>query len=263
MDEDLHLQHDGLSFRYRLDGPEGAPWMVCSNSLVTDLNLWEPQVDAFAGRFRMLRYDQRGHGGTSVPPAPATMQQLADDAAALMRSLGIEGATWIGVSMGAGTGLCLAQRHPGLLSRIVAADGPPATAPGAAAAWEQRIELARRDGMDAYAAVTLVRWFGARSQAEQIPAIDRVRTMIETTPFEGFTACARALQSFDLRPHLGLITQKVLLLAGAEDAAMPKTLQALTGDLPDASFATIADAGHLPGIERPEAFNAAVERLLG
>lgn len=254
--------HDGLRFRCALDGPEGAPWLVLSNSLVTDLSLWQPQVDAFAGRFRILRYDQRGHGGTAVPDGPATIALLAEDAAALMRHFGVHGAVFTGVSMGASTGLCLAQRHPALVARLVMSDGQAATAPGGAAAWEGRIGIGQRGGMAAYADATLPRWFAARSRAEAHPAIPRVRAMIEATPVAGFTACARALQGYDFRPGLGAMRQPVLLVAGEEDGAMPATLQALASAVPGARYAEIPDAGHLPGIERPDAFNAALAAFL-
>ena len=255
--------HDGLRFRCALDGPEGAPWLVLSNSLVTDLSLWQPQVDAFAGRFRILRYDQRGHGGTAVPDGPATIPVLAGDAAALMRHFGVDGAVFAGVSMGAATGACLAQRHPELVTRLVMSDGGAATAPGGAASWEDRIGIGRRGGMAAYADATLPRWFSVRSRAEANPAIPLVRAMIEATPLPGFIACARALQDFDLRPGLAAMAQPVLLVAGAEDGAMPQTLRALAAAIPGARYAEVPDAGHLPGIERPDAFNTALASFLG
>jgi len=230
---DQFVDHDGLRFRCRLDGIEGKPWMVFSNSLVTDLRVWDHQVAAFADRFRILRYDQRGHGGTSVPPGPATIAELADDAAALMVHFGAGDAVFVGVSMGAATGFALAQKHPELVGRLVASDGQAANAPGGAAAWQERIALAEARGMTGYADVTLERWFSARSRAEGNPALAPIRRMIEATP-----------------------------LAGAEDGVMPASMRALLPQLGDARYVEIADAGHIPGIERPEAFNAALEAFL-
>jgi len=259
---DQLVSHDGLQFRCRTDGPDGAPWVVLSNSLVTDLTVWEPQVRAFAGRYRILRYDQRGHGGTSIPDTPASIARLADDAAALMMRLGARDAVFAGVSMGAATGFWLAQRHPELVARLIASDGQAATAPSGAQAWQERIELGQRDGMRAYADVTTARWFSTRSRTDGNPAMPLVRAMIEATPVAGFVACARALQDYDCCPGLGAMRQPTLLIAGAEDGAMPKSMQALGAELPSARFVEIADAGHIPGIERPEAFNAAVEAFL-
>ncbi len=256
------LNHDGLRFRCEIDGSEGAPWMVLSNSLVTDLTVWDAQVAAFAGRYRILRYDQRGHGGTSVPAGPATIAQLAEDAAALMGALGASDAVFAGVSMGAATGFCLAQRHPDLVARLIASDGQAATAPGGAQAWQDRIDLGQREGMTGYAVVTMQRWFSERSRTEGNEAMARVRAMIEATPLEGFVACARALQDYDFRTGLATMRQPTLLIAGAEDGPMPASMRGLVERIPDARFVEIADAGHIPGIERPEAFNAAMAAFL-
>ena len=259
---DRFIEHDGLRFRCRLDGPEGAPWMVFSNSLVTDLSVWQPQVDAFAGRYRTLRYDQRGHGGTTVPAGPATIAQLAGDAAALMAAGGARAAGCAGGARGAATGFCLAQRHPDLVGRLIASDGQPATAPGGKASWEDRIAQAERDGIAGYAEVTMQRWVSARSRTEANPAIPALRAMIEATPLAGMVACARALQDYDCRPGLAAMPQPVLLVAGAEDGPITAAMQALQPQLPNARFVVIPDAGHIPGFERPEAFNAAVAAFL-
>ena len=256
------VEHDGLHFRCRLDGPEGAPWIVCSNSLATDLSVWDRQVERFAARFRVLRYDQRGHGGTDVPKDPASIAQLAEDAAALMRRFGARSAVFMGVSMGVATGFCLAQRHPELVARLIAADGQAATAPGGAQSWQERIEMGQREGMAAYADATIPRWFSSRSRADGNPAIPRVRAMIEATPLDGFVACARALQDYDFRAGLRSLPQPTLLIAGAEDGAMPNGMRAVQTQIPDARFVEIADAGHLPCIERPGAFNAALDAFL-
>lgn len=259
------VEHGGIRFRCRIDGAaadSSAPWMVFSNSLVTDLTLWEAQVVAFGGRCRILRYDQRGHGGTEVPSGPATIEQLAGDAAGLMEYFAVRDAVFVGVSMGAATGFCLAQRRPGLVRRLVASDGQAATAPGGAQAWQERIELAERAGMAAYAETTITRWFAAASRAEGNPAVASVRAMIEQTPLGGFVAGARALQGYDFSTGLGAMQQKVLLVAGAEDGAMPQTMRALQDRVPDARYIEIPDAGHLPCIERPAAFNAALTAFL-
>lgn len=260
---DQFVEHDGLRFRCRLDGPAGAPWLVFSNSLVTNLTLWDPQVSAFASRFRILRYDQRGHGGTGVPDAPATIAQLADDAAALMAHFGVRDAVFAGVSMGAATGFSLAQRHPELVARLVASDGNIASPPGGAQVWQERIDLAQREGMTAYADVTLPRWFAARSRNEDSPALAQARAMIEATALDGFIACARALQDYDFSAGAGTMRQPTLLIAGAEDGAIPAALRALQPQLPDARYVEISDAGHLPGFERPAAFNTALAAFLG
>jgi 3-oxoadipate enol-lactonase len=252
----------GLRFNCRLDAPEGAPWMVFSNSLVTDLSVWDEQVAAFGGPYRILRYDQRGHGGTEVPAGPASLDVLTEDAAALMTHFGIRGAVVVGVSMGAATALCLATRHPALVSAVVASDGQAGTADGGAQAWQERIDFAREHGMAAFADVTVRRWFAATAIEAGHPAIPRVRDMVAATPEAGFIACATALQSYDIRAELPGLRQPVLLLAGEMDGAMPATMRSMADVIPDARFVEIAGAGHLPCVEAPGPFNAALEAFL-
>lgn len=236
--------------------------MVFSNSLVTNLSIWDAQVAAFATRFRILRYDQRGHGGTEVPAQAATLDVLTEDAAALMTQFGIRDAVFAGVSMGAATALCLAARHPDLVRAVIASDGQAGTAPGGAQGWQERMDFAREHGMEAFAEATLKRWFSAESLQSGNSAIERVRAMVAATPEAGFVACARALQDYDIRAELPGLRQPVLLIAGEKDGAMPATMRAMAGVIPDASFVEIAGAGHVPCIEAPDAFNAAVEAFL-
>jgi 3-oxoadipate enol-lactonase len=256
------LQVNGLAFHCRIEGREGAPWMVWSNSLLTDTGLWAAQVAAFGDRFRLLRYDQRGHGGTQVPSATTNFDELISDLAGLMGQLGIEGALVGGCSMGAATALGLAARHPALCAAVIASDGQAGTAPGGAQSWQERMDFARANGMAKHAEATLQRWFAPASIAEGNPAIPAVREMILSTPFDGFIACATALQSYDLRAEIAGIRQPALLIAGAQDGAMPQTMRGIAAGMPDARYVEIPEAGHLPCIERPGAFNAAVEAFL-
>ena len=252
------IRHDNLDFNIRTEGPEGAPWIVFSNSLLTNLHLWDNQVAAFAGRFRTLRYDQRGHGGTTVPPGPTTITQLSDDIAAIMTRLGIARAHFVGCSMGAATGIALAQRHPDLVDRLLCSDGNAATAPGGAKGWEDRIEAARRSDPAGTADATIARWFANTDS----PAVPAVRRMIETTPLDGFIACARALQDYEFTPGLATMRQPTLFLAGAQDGVMPQSMPRLATQVPNGRYEEIPDAGHLPCIEQPTAFNAAMNDFL-
>ncbi|WP_458097186.1 alpha/beta fold hydrolase [Roseomonas sp. WA12] len=260
--ETQSVRANGLLFRCRLDGPEGAPWMVFSNSLVTDLTVWDEQVAAFSGRYRILRYDQRGHGGTEVPAATTDLDELTEDAAALMRAFGIQGAVFAGVSMGAATALCLAARHPELVSAVIASDGQAGTAAGGAQGWQERMDFARANGMEAFAEATVKRWFSPATIAAGNPAIPRVRAMVAATPEAGFIACATALQAYDIRAELPGLRQPVLLIAGEMDGAMPKTMRGMAEVIPDARFVEIPGAGHIPCLEAPGPFNAAVEAFL-
>ncbi|MGA2962978.1 MAG: alpha/beta fold hydrolase, partial [Candidatus Korobacteraceae bacterium] len=145
----FHVEANGIRFHCRIDGRKEAPWLVFSNSLATNLSLWDGQIAMLENSFRVLRYDQRGHGGTEVPSQPCTFEQLVDDVVALFDALAIERATFVGVSMGAITALRLAARNARRVDRIVACDGQWAAQPGARELWEERIATVQNQGMQA------------------------------------------------------------------------------------------------------------------
>ena len=252
---------DGVSIRFQVDGREGAPWIVFSNSICTDLSLWEGQAAALAPNFRVLRYDQRGHGGSSVPSAPCTFEQLGGDVAALLDHLGIARCTFVGLSMGVPTGLQLYKDQPQRIERLVLCDGQAATAPAGAAGWEERIEMARREGMSAFADATVGRWF--TSDQVKDGRADVVRRMIAETPFAGFEACARALQNYAYADVLPRIAVPTLLIAGKDDGKMPETMARMRDAISGSQFVEIASAGHIPGIAQPSVFNRALLGYLG
>jgi 3-oxoadipate enol-lactonase len=258
----FHVEAAGISFHCRIDGPEGAPWLVFSNSLMTNLSLWDEQIAAFAGEYRILRYDQRGHGATAMPAGPCTFDLLVDDAVALLDVLRIERAVFIGVSMGAATALRLAARYPQRLAGIVVSDGQWASPATAKAMWNERIDIALAHGMEALVEPTVGRWFTPDFLAAKAPQLEQVRNMIRTTSLEGFVGCGRALQEYDFRPSLAAFSVPALLVVGAADGALPQVMAQMHRALAGSTFVEIANAGHLPNIERPQSFNQALAGFL-
>ena len=260
MSETKTFTRDDVSLRYSVEGRDGAPWVVFSNSICTDMSLWDGQAARLAPNFRVLRYDQRGHGGSSVPSAPCNFEQLGSDVAALLDHLHIDACTFVGLSMGVPTGLELYAKQPQRIERLVFCDGQAATAPAGAAGWEERIEMARRDGMEAFADATVARWFSA-DQVKDGRA-DVVRRMIAATPFAGFEACARALQSYAYADVLPRIAVPTLLIAGKDDGKMPETMARMRDAIAGSRLVEIANAGHIPSIAQPEHFNRTLETFL-
>ncbi|PTM43441.1 alpha/beta fold hydrolase [Bosea sp. 124] len=264
MTRDQIVDLNGLSFRCRIDEPANAasstPWLVFSNSLMTDLTLWDDQVAAFGGRYRILRYDQRGHGQTSVPPASCDFETLADDLAGLFDALGIARAVLVGVSMGGITALSFAARHPSRLSALLACDCTAKGVPGAGNAWDERIALAKAGGMTALAGPTIERWF--RPEHVESPAGKRVRRMVETTPFDGFVRASDALRDFDVTAGLTGLSCPAALLVGAGDGALPGVMKQMAEQVSGVAFIEIPDAGHLPNVENPDAFNRELAAFL-
>jgi 3-oxoadipate enol-lactonase len=255
----------GQALRVRVDGAEGAPWLVFSNSLMTDLSLWDGQVASFGNRFRILRYDTRGHGGSAVPERDCDFDSLVADLAGLMRQMNVTGATVCGVSMGGVTALGLAARHPDLAARVAICDCQPASTPAGAAAWEERIALATAGGMAALAEPTASRWLRPETVAAGGPAVTAVRRMVAATPLEGFVRAARALQHYDFAPDLVTLAARrcpTAFVVGAQDAALPQAVRAMAAACPGASLTIVPDCGHLPNLEQPAAFDAALATLL-
>jgi 3-oxoadipate enol-lactonase len=251
---------DGVRFRCRVDGPEFASWLVFSNSLGTDLSVWDHQVAALSADFRILRYDQRGHGRTSVPEAKPTIAQMGDDLLALMDHFGVSTTTLVGLSMGCPTALRVIERAPDRVVRLVLTDGQAATAPTGAAMWEGRIASARAIGMAATADEILGRWF-APGFADT-PAGARMRAMIAATPLNGYVAAATALQGYDFTHVLPRIAVPVLLIAGENDGAMPQTMRALASRIGTAAFHEIPGAGHIPNVEQAATYTRLLVEFL-
>jgi 3-oxoadipate enol-lactonase len=252
---------NGISINFEIDGPEGAPWLVLSNSLLTNLSMWDDQVAALKSSFRILRYDQRGHGGTQATEGSYSFDLLVADIIALLDMLGIKRAHFCGLSMGGMTALYLAQRHAERFERIIACDCGPASTPASAQQWKERIEIAAKDGIGALVEPTVNRWFPPDFVAAKPPVLDKVRQMIRSTPIAGFAGCAQALSDYDLRPGLGRIDRRTLLIVGTKDATLAGIRQ-IRDAVPGAALVELEGAGHISNLEQPAAFTAAMRDFL-
>lgn len=251
---------DGTSLSARIDGPDGAPWLVFSNSVLTDLSVWDAQAEALKDRFRILRYDQRGHGRSGVTEGAMDFHRYGADVIALMDTLGIARCSFVGLSMGVPTGLAACAAAPDRFERFVAVDGVSRSAPGREAFWSERRNTARAEGMAEIARQTAPRWMPGLDEAA--PQMDRLRQMIAGTPVEGFAAATHALARYDLSGAVAGLACPFLGITGEKDGAMPETVRAQFAAVPGATFVDIPGAGHLPNFQAPEAFNTALARFL-
>lgn len=255
------VDHDGLKFRVSVScAGDDKPWVAFSNSVLTDLTIWDAQAALLEGRYNILRYDQRGHGQTSVPPGPCDFHQLGGDLLALLDHHGIERATLVGLSMGAPTVLDVVDRAPERVERLVISDGQSGTAPGGRETWQGRIDMARAKGMKIIADDMAARWFGEdfRRTGGHLKALD----VAARVPLEGYVACVRALQDYGYHHVLAKIAVPTLLLVGAHDGNMPNSMRALRDSIDGARLEIVANAGHVPGYEQPEAYNRYLDTFL-
>jgi 3-oxoadipate enol-lactonase len=259
----MRVKVNGISINYEVDGPRGAPWLVLSNSLATNLAMWEDQAREFARTFRVVRYDQRGHGKSDAPAGRYTFAQLIADAIALMNALAMNKAHFIGLSMGGTTALGLAQQHPDRVDKVIVCDSPCQSTPMTAQQWEERIAIAEKQGMEALVEPTIARWFPPELIAAEPPHIDKVRQMIRATPVAGFIGCAAALANHNYAGKVGTVKRPVLFVAGEKDGATPAAMAKLHEALPGSRYVELAGAGHISNMDQPGAFNRAVSEFLG
>jgi 3-oxoadipate enol-lactonase len=258
----MKVKANGISINYQIDGPEHAPWLVFSNSLATSLSMWDEQAAALKDRFRVLRYDQRGHGGTDAPAGRYAFDTLLDDALALMDALGIAKANFSGLSMGGATALGLAERRSDRFERIIVADSPCQSTPQSAQQWEERIAVAQKQGIEALVEPTVARWFPPETVASNPPYLDKIRAMIRATPVNGFVGCAAALAAHDYASAVASVKCPTLFIVGEKDGATPAAMAKLHDKIPGSRFATLPGAGHISNMDRASEFNRALRDFL-
>jgi 3-oxoadipate enol-lactonase len=261
MAEEQFLEVEGARLRCRVEGDDGsAPWIVFGNSLMTDLTVWDAQAAALAPHYRLLRYDQRGHGHSTASREPLDFTVLGKDLLAILDAFDIARCIYVGLSMGVPTGLSAYSLAPGRFDRLVFVDGMAKTAENGAQSWEERIAFATAEGMKRMAEATAQRWL--QPESLEGPRGRILTEMIAASPLEGFVQCARALQAYDYTDEVGRIRCPLLAIAGAEDGAMPATMQKVFGPVSSEPVVAVPGAGHIPNFEQPAAFNAALLRFL-
>jgi 3-oxoadipate enol-lactonase len=257
----MRINANGLDINHQIDGPEGAPWLLFSNSLATNLSMWDEQAAELKKSFRVLRYDQRGHGGTQATDGRYNFEQLAADVIALFDALSIKRAHVVGISMGGMTALALAQQYPDRVDRVIPCDCGPASSPASSQQWEERIAIAEKQGMEPLVEVTVGRWFPPEFLQSNAKVVDKVRGMIRTTPVKGFIGCAGALANYDLKPGLPRISRATLLIVGSKDATVPG-IKLINQSVPGSRVVELEGAGHLSNLEQPGRFTQAIREFL-
>ena len=259
MSQSLRVQAGDASLAVRIDGDAARPWLILSNSLAADMSMWTSQIDEFARRRRVVRYDTRGHGASSAPPGPYDFNRLVADVVAILDHLEIGQADMVGLSLGGMTALGLGLSHPERIRRLVCCDARAEFPPAALAGWDQRMQAVRAGGVAAIIEETLARWFTPATFSERPEIIAAARAMMLATPAEGYLGCVSALKALDykrLLPQLGVPT---LYVVGEQDGgAPPEVMREMADATPQAQFALLPAAAHIANWEAAEAFNVAV-----
>ena len=251
---------DGCALHYTFDGDSGRPILLLSNSLGSTIDMWAPQVPALTQHFRVLRYDNRGHGASDVPAGPYTMERIALDAKELIEGLEIGPVAFCGLSLGGMVGMWLGANAPQLLTRAVLANTSAYF--GQPELWNQRIALIENEGMQAAAEGVVQRWLTSEFMRNDPAAAAKCLAMVAGIAPSGYVAAAVAVRDMDLREALPNIPIPVLVIAGALDPATPPVMaEAIVETVPNARLA-ILDAAHLSNIEKADEFNSLIMSFL-
>jgi len=258
----MRARTNGIELNYTVEG-EGA-WVVMSHSLACAIPMWDEQAQALRLRYKVLRFDTRGHGGSDAPAGPYTLGQMADDLHGLLAARGVTRPHFVGLSMGGMIGMTYALEHPGALRSLVLCDTSSRVGPEAKPVWDERIRIATEQGMEPLVEPTLKRWFTEPFLARRPPAVERVRDMIRATPVTGYVGCCHAIPQIDLTDRLHGIACPVQIIVGEQDVGTPVAMaRAIHQAIAGSDLVVIPDASHLSNVEQPEAFNRALLDFLG
>jgi 3-oxoadipate enol-lactonase len=245
---------------YLLEGPAGAPVLVFSNSLGTNYSMWDSQSREFQKEFRVLCYDMRGHGQSSVTPGPYSIEQLGRDVIALLDALRLDRVHFCGLSMGGMIGMWLGVNAPERLNKLAVCNCAAKIA--TPEIWNARIEAVRTGGMKSIASAVIERWFSPGFRAKDAATVASIQRMLEAANVEGYAACCAAVRDFEFRTKLGNIPVPTLVITGAYDSgAPPADGHFLAERIPGARYAEL-NAAHLSNIEDRERFTKEVRAFL-
>jgi len=252
-----------VQLQVRIDGQEG-PWVVLAHALGANLTLWDDTARHLSDRYRVLRFDLRGHGGSDAPVGAYTMARLADDAVALMDGLDIGQAHFCGVSVGGMVAQTMGVRHADRLLSLTLVDTIDHTPMSAHPMWANRIGQAEAHGMGGTVASTMERWLTPAYREAHPEVVERICGMLRGTPVQGYVGVAQAILAFNLTDALTRVRCPTLVVVGANDEGAPVSMaQSIAEKIPGAKLEVLPDAAHLSFIEQPERFHAIFDAFLG
>jgi 3-oxoadipate enol-lactonase/4-carboxymuconolactone decarboxylase len=251
------VTHEGARIAYRVDGPSAAPVLVLANSLGTTMAMWDDQLDALTQRFRVVRFDHRGHGDSAVTKGPYTLELLGKDALAVLDALDVASASFCGLSIGGAVAMWVAANAPGRVEHLVVCCSAPRF--GTPEQWAERAALVRERGAITLLDTLMQRWFTPGLDDREGATRARVRAMLEAVDAEGYAGCCEALATVDLTDQLGSIEAPTLVLAGALDPVTPpEVAYDLARGIRGSSLIVLAGTAHLANVEQPARVTDAV-----
>ncbi|MFC1857967.1 3-oxoadipate enol-lactonase [Thermodesulfobacteriota bacterium] len=261
--ESILVKKTGVKIYYEFSGKMDAPVVMLSHSLGFSSAMWEPQIDLLARHFQVLCVDTRGHGQSEAPPGAYTIEQLGEDTLGLLDTLGIEAVHFVGLSMGGIIGQYLALNRPERLLSLVLCDTLAFFPEEMHPVWQERVGVAREQGMRPFAQETMERWFTPAFFSQNPQAVERIRSQFLATPVEGYLSCSAAIRELDYLNRLSEIKTPTLIIVGEDDPATPVAVsEAIHQRIDGSKLVVLPSAAHLSNIEQTEAFNKALLEFL-
>ena len=253
----MKIKANGIDLNYEIEG--NGPWITLSHSLACNLHMWDEQMPVLTKKYKVLRFDTRGHGQSDAPAGDYTLEQLADDAKGLLDALQIRQTHWVGLSMGGMIAQAFVLKYPGVFQSMVLADTTSRRPPDAAKMWGDRITTAQEKGMEALVESTLARWFTEPYRNTRKDVMERIGKDIRATPVAGFAGCCHAISKVDYLDRLKEIKVPSLIMVGEQDhGTPPEAARVIQQNLPGSELKILASAAHLSNIEQVDEFNKAI-----
>ena len=251
----------GVKLHHVVEG-SGEP-VVLVHAIGMDHRMWDSLTATLAPRWRVVRVDVRGHGQSPVPVGEYTLEALADDVAAVLDSLSIGKAHWVGLSMGGMIGQAFALAHGERLGRLVLANTTSSYGPEGPKMWEARMKAVREGGMAAIADLVMQRYFSDEFRAAHPDVVAATRKRVTATPAHGYLGCCAAIRDLDFSRDLARIRARTMVIAGRKDAGTPAAMsEAIARAILGAQLSVLANAAHLSAVEDPAEFNGLVGAFL-
>jgi len=259
----MRIKANTIQMNYELSGRKGAPIVVLSHSLSSSLLMWNPQMDALNPYFHVLCYDIRGHGDSDAPSGAYTLELLGNDAIGLLDALNINQVHFIGLSMGGMIGQCLALNYPHRLKSLVLCDTASVIPSDAQPIWQERIDKARKKGMEALLEETMERWFTPAFLTKNSQMLALTQKQFLATPVSGYIGCAEAIRKLNYLDRLSEIKMPTLIMVGEDDPATPVSASvAMHERISNSKLVILPSTRHLSNVEQAEAFNTTLLNFL-
>jgi 3-oxoadipate enol-lactonase len=259
----MRIKVNNIQMNYELSVKKGAPVVVLSHSLASSLVMWNPQMDALNLYFQVLLYDIRGHGDSDTALGAYTLELLGNDAIGLLDALNINQVHFIGLSMGGMIGQCLALNYPHRLKSLVLCDTASVIPSDAQPIWQERIDKARKKGMEALLEETMERWFTPAFLTKNSHMLALIQKQFLATPVSGYIGSAEAIRKLNYLDRLSEIKMPTLIMVGEDDPATPVSAsKAMHERISNSKLVILPSARHLSNVEQTEAFNTALLTFL-